>query len=208
MRALRYWVTTINVLGDDSKEIEFFFEPAVPLQRGPLFSVLHLARREMQDCLLGEVVPEDGLEALLTPAYCRHHSHRVVATCLVVWSGVDLLAKFYAGSDDRGGVSDRFLGFAERFFFPDHVEQFDFANNKRSHPTLWRRTDRPDSYMVSVVGLCLGFLRSIHGYEAALRSDPDLRPKFARMFESYATIQIQDLRSTTFNSDAKGRVQR
>jgi hypothetical protein len=35
---------------------------------------------------------------------------------MAVLVGVDLLAKFFAGSDDVGKVGDRFRGFLERFF--------------------------------------------------------------------------------------------
>jgi hypothetical protein len=61
----------------------------------------------------GDVIAEDAVVA-------DPRRHRLFATVMVIVAGIDLLAKFYAGSDKsggRGGVGDRIVGFAERFMF-------------------------------------------------------------------------------------------
>src|SRR5262245_24325897 len=76
-------------------------------------STLYLNRREVQDCILGDVIAEDAVAA-------DPRRHRLFATVMVISAGIDLLAKFYAGSDKSGGpggVGDRIVGFAERFMF-------------------------------------------------------------------------------------------
>jgi hypothetical protein len=79
------------------EQIDFFFAPPLPMQTGSASSTLHLNRREVQDCLIGDVVAEDKVLSDPRPR------HRLFATVMVIASGVDLLAKFYAGSDKSGG---------------------------------------------------------------------------------------------------------
>ena len=71
------------------EQIDFFFAQPFPKQPGPFFSSLHLARQEMQDCLIGTVVAEDAI--LVYPG----KRHRLFATVMVIMSGIDLLAQFY-----------------------------------------------------------------------------------------------------------------
>ena len=92
------------------EQIDFFFAPPLPRQTGVSRSPLHLARQEMQDCLIGTLVAEDAISA---------HSgdpHRLFATVMVIMSGIDLLAKFHAGSESAG-VHHRFTAFVSAFIF-------------------------------------------------------------------------------------------
>ena len=64
-------------------------------------SVLYLVRREAQDCLIGKVVPESQVLR-------QFDQHRLFATVMVVFAGIDLVAKFAADRE----VRYRFVGFA------------------------------------------------------------------------------------------------
>lgn len=93
----------------DERIAKFFAAPH-PLQTDGSMSVLHLLRREIQDCFIGDVVPEDRV---------REHTgrRRLFATAMLIIAGVDLLAKFYEGTDNVGGAGRRFKAFAKRFVF-------------------------------------------------------------------------------------------
>jgi hypothetical protein len=90
-------------LGDN---IEFFFRPpereAAP--RG-IQSTLYLLRREVLDCFVGREMPEDQ-------AIGQDERHRLFASAMVIFAGIDLLAKFTC---DRGGVEERFEDYLVRF---------------------------------------------------------------------------------------------
>jgi hypothetical protein len=94
------------------EKIAFFFTPPAPITEVGTLSSLFMLRREAQDCLIGKVIDEDAVieEAM-------RGEHRLFATLMVVAAGVDLLAKFYAGSDDIGGVGARIKNFAARYMF-------------------------------------------------------------------------------------------
>jgi len=85
----------------------FFSEPTSTDPFGTV-STLLLVRREVQDCYVGRIVePEDKL--LTEPS-----RHRLFATALVVFAGIDLLAKFL--SYGRGmRIADGFVEFLTRF---------------------------------------------------------------------------------------------
>jgi hypothetical protein len=93
-------------LGDD---LAFFFaRPTVPFERHAQRdqqSVLYLVRREAQDCLIGKVVPESQVLR-------QFDQHRLFATVMVVFAGIDLVAKFAADNDADREVRYRFVGFA------------------------------------------------------------------------------------------------
>ena len=75
----------------------------------------------MQDCLIGTVVAEDAV--LAYPA----ERHRLFSTVMVIMSGIDLLAKFHAGNDDKGGVYDRFTAFVAAFMFNSDPSATEYA---------------------------------------------------------------------------------
>jgi hypothetical protein len=106
-----------------AEQIDFFFAPPLPMQIGPSVSTLHLNRREAQDCLLGDVIAEDSVVA-------DPRAHRLFATVMVIAAGLDLLGKFYAGTDKSGGsggVGDRIIDFGERFVFTGLPSACEFA---------------------------------------------------------------------------------
>jgi hypothetical protein len=193
------------------EQIDFFFAAPQPMQGGSSVSTLHLNRREAQDCLIGDVIDEDRVVA-------DPRSHRLFATAMVIASGIDLLAKFYAGSDKKGEVGDRFIEFAETFVFMGHTSastlaevlyhgcrnpmlhsfslknerfQISFTNQLASGP-IWQATS-PDgaiSYVVSVRGLYAAYVAAIGRYEAALRVDTTCQENFSAMFGAYGAIGV------------------
>ena len=79
------------------EQIDFFFAPPLP----------HANRHATESSLLGEAVrcrsassaPLSRRTPILTHPAKRH---RLFSTVMAIISGIDLLAKFYAGSDDKG----------------------------------------------------------------------------------------------------------
>ena len=157
------------------EEVDFFFAPPLPEQASKVRSTLHLLRREMQDCLIGTVVPEN--EFIAYPG----ERHRLFATLMVIMCGIELLGKFYAGNDAPGGVYDRFKSFAKEFILAGSRAPEEFADvlyygcrntvihsfnvrekKKRYRMTIvdkpatgvvWSVPGQPDRFVVSVEGL-------------------------------------------------------
>lgn len=89
-------------------DAEFFFtEPQVEVPHGRK-SVLYLLRREIQDCLFGQVC--DERQALLL-----ERRSRLFASTMVIFSGLDLLSIFASGRDSFHGAGKRFQTFLVRF---------------------------------------------------------------------------------------------
>ena len=122
------------------EQIDFFFTNPLDWQAGPERSTLWLVRREVQDVFICEVVPEDAV-LKVDPKRRR----RLFATTMVMLSAVDLLAKFYAGSDEIGGVGDRIKKFAEDFIFAGMPEATRYAE------VLYFRASKPATALVHVV---------------------------------------------------------
>jgi hypothetical protein len=91
-----------------SVKIDTFFRAPTEGQRNGPVSVLYLLRREVQDCLIGTVITEDRVLA-------HQNRKRLFASAMLIFTGVDLLAKFAAGDDRPGGVRARFVAFLMRF---------------------------------------------------------------------------------------------
>jgi hypothetical protein len=190
------------------EKINFFFAPPLPMQADGLVSPLHLARRESQSCFLDDVIPEDRLSDNQRPP------RRLFATMMVLMAGIDLLAKFHAGSDDIGKVGDRMKAFVSTFLFAGDPRAVEFADvlyigcrNPLLHSftlhqkkylvalvlrggtlAIWRTRGNPEVYMIDVEGLFHAFFKAVAAYEAVLRIDPDLQQNFEKMFESYGTL--------------------
>ena len=56
-----------------------------------------------------------------------HLNRREVQDCLIA-AGIDLLARFYAGSDRSGKVADRIIQFAKQFVFTGQPSAQTFAD--------------------------------------------------------------------------------
>jgi hypothetical protein len=194
------------------QKIDLFFRNPAEEPDGSIQGVLYLLRREVQDCFIGKVVPEDQVIA-----ESQKDRHRLFATVMVIMAGIDLLAKFYAGSDENGGVGSRIRTFAREFVFADLPSAQLFSEvlyegcrnpmlhsfalqNKRfrmtlmqgfSHGVLRRVKGQPDWFVLSVEGLYVAFVRAVKAYEVQVRTNPQTQEKFVRMFEDYGSIGMQ-----------------
>jgi hypothetical protein len=190
------------------EKIALFFTPPARITELGTFSSLFMLRREAQDCLIGTVIDEDAVidEAM-------RGEHRLFATLMVVAAGVDLLAKFYAGSDDIGGVGARIKNFAARYMFAGAKDParsaeilYQGIRNPLLHSfTLYDRKleiwlvnrqpgfdiienpQKPGHVLVSIEGVYLAFLRGLKAYHADLVGSEELRSKFEVMYERYGT---------------------
>jgi hypothetical protein len=191
------------------EKVEFFFTPPATITTLGTFSSLFLLRREAQDCLIGKVIDEDTVidEAM------RGGEHRLFATMMVVMAGVDLLAKFYAGSDDFGAAGSRIKAFAARYMFPSAKDPARSAEilyqavrnpllhsftlydrkfevwmvNRAPQFDIFENPEKPGHVLVSFEGIYSAFLRGLRAYHAELVGSPDLLRKFELMYEKYGT---------------------
>jgi hypothetical protein len=194
------------------EKIDLFFKNPVIEPDGATQGVLYLLRREVQDCFIGKVVPEDQVIA-----ESQKDRHRLFATVMVIMAGIDLLAKFYAGSDENGGVGPRIRTFAREFVFTGLSSAQLFSEvlyegcrnpmlhsfalqNKRFRMTLMQgfshgviRTVRgqPDWFVLSVEGLYVAFVQAVKAYEVQVRTTPQAQENFVKMFDDYGSIGMQ-----------------
>lgn len=196
-----------HVMTRDEK-VAFFFKPPAPITELGTLSSLFMLRREAQDCLIGKVIDEDAVidEAM-------RGEHRLFATLMVVMAGVDLLAKFYAGSDDIGGVGARIKGFAARYMFPNAADPARSAEilyqgirnpllhsftlydrkleiwlvNRQPQFDIFENPEKPGHVLISIEGVYLAFVRGLKAYHAELVNSADLLGKFESMYEKYGS---------------------
>lgn len=198
--------------------MDFFFTAPTASSaehRGPRgqWSVLYLLRREVQDCLFVDLnrpkpLPE-GQAAQLVPA------HRLFAGAMVIFAGIDLLAKFKAGDDARNGARKRFVDFARSYLAltADEAGVLYTVRNALMHSfglydpkkhrnlALVQDCQNPDSeagpvsaepgtWELCVRHLYATFVRGIKAYESALRGDPELQARFGRLFPRYGWLSM------------------
>jgi len=141
---------------------------------------------------------------------------------MVLWAGIDLLGKFYAGDDKRDGVTRRFVGFVRDFMVmgakhPEDVAQliYEGGRNPMVHSftlhsqarklglvsdgqryagaLLWRPKSDPARLFLSLEGLFTAFVKATRSYEAELRKRAGLRANFERMFPNYGSLPMADV---------------
>jgi hypothetical protein len=204
-----------SMMTTDEKIVYFFAPPSIKVPTHiDRVSTLYLLRREIQDCLFGKVISEDQ-------AVGKRGRHRLFATAMVIFAGIDLLAKFYAGSDAQGEVRQRFRRFAIDFLFrgTSSAELFaevlylgcrnpmmhSFGLHNRNYgitvlhgmPRAGAVLEVPghaDHFVINIEGLFRVFVNGVGRYRAALQSDPNLRNNFERMFEQYSTMGFVKVR--------------
>lgn len=194
------------------EQIELFFREPTLAPDGSVQGILYLIRREIQDCLIGKVVPESQVIA-----ESRKERHRLFAAVMVIMAGIDLLAKFHAGSDDQGKVGTRIRTFAKEFIFAGLPSADRFSDvlyegcrnpmlhsftlhNKRfritltdgfTHGVIRTVKGEPDWFVLSVEGLYVAFVAAAKAYEQQVRTDQQARENFAKMFPHYGSIGMQ-----------------
>ena len=195
------------------EKIEFFFTAPYKLtevsQLTATMSSLFMLRREVQFCLIGDLAPEDHVIDIAM----SDGEYRLFATMMVTMSGVDLLAKFWAGSDAVGGVGERIKGFAERYMFANAKDPkrsgeilylalrnpllhsftlYDkkleiWMMNRQPQFDIIENPAKPGHVLISIEGIYLAFIRGLRAYHAELVTSSDLKTKFEAMYERYGT---------------------
>jgi hypothetical protein len=193
-------------------DIDFFFDPP---HKDPSEhtlngqqSVLYHLRRELQLCLFPRdpIVDESALKSKLkSRAPCTRFT-----PILLVVSGIDLLGKFLAGTDEDK-VRCRFTDYLRQHFSGltendidviwrvrnSYVHSFGLHDIKKNNKEIGvypgcfvgqiitPHTDKPFDFAVNVADLCVEFLESLKSYKGALRGDGNLQKNFAKMFPKY-----------------------
>lgn len=188
-----------------------FRDRRVPPERhalkGGRHSVPYLLRREAQECLIGEIVAES--KVLSSP-----RRRRLFATMMVVLAGVDLLGKFYAGNDAKGGVGPRFVDFsvdclglprneAERLYIVRNclMHSFGLYDNVTQHKIaavdhcgLPNNTPpvtlQAGTWEVCVEHLFTSFRLGIRSYYEQLKNNTQLQQNFNNMFNKYGYLKL------------------
>lgn len=182
----------------------FFMSPREHPKPPQWFSVLYLLRRDIDQCM--GLDPDTG---------CSSNSQALWPGAMAILAGIDLLGKFFAGSDDRGDVSKRFQEFLAEFrqalSASERYTIYQLRNallhsfglySKSSSGRVYRffltaegqalvsnpRTD--ECYFVDLRMLHQNFEEAIQAYQAKLKSKPDLQQKFRAMFTNYGRVWI------------------
>jgi hypothetical protein len=185
-----------------NKQADLFFEEPSQYRPPPgVFGVLYLLRRDATQCT--GVDPNTGaknMAPILWPG----------AMCIL--AGVDLLAKFWRGSDQIGQVSTRFKDFVDQYFKPlssgDNEVIYQLRNSllhsfglysegkgkvyrfvlSTQHAPLIQFTV-PETYQIDLLTLHEQFETAIVQYKIELESDTVLKNNFNLMFSRYGSIQ-------------------
>jgi hypothetical protein len=169
------------------------------------FAVLYLLRRDIDLCM--GIDPNTGKD--LRPSY-----KALWPGAMAILAGVDLLAKFFAGSDEAGEVGKRFRGFLECCFNVKRAEDRNviyhlrnsllhsfglysqdmkkvyrfFLTDKGTGPLVSQKAG--DRYYVDLRVLHREFEKAVELYREKLNGDDKLKEKFTKMFGNYGCIYI------------------
>jgi hypothetical protein len=183
----------------------FFLSPRAALSVPNWFGVLYLLRRDIDLCM--GVDPATGNTVSGTALW---------PGTMAVLAGIDLLAKFFAGSDDAGKVGDRFRNFLERFFSITNPADRDaiyqlrnsllhsfglYSKDKNNNVYRFFLTATgtgqlvsqkpPDEYYVDLSILHREFEKAVEAYRSELDRDVGLQAHFTAMFGNYGRICIK-----------------
>jgi hypothetical protein len=194
-----------NIIAFRSKADIFFRNPRanphVPGENG----VLYLLRRDICTCLGRD--PSSNFQK---------RSYSVLFPGgMAILAGVDLLAKFYKGDDEIGGVTQRFKDFVSKYFQLDSSGDeeiiYQLRNSLLHSFGLYSRKGTKTyrfnlvairgplvqktpigTYQVDLITLNRQFEEAIQRYFADLNVESELRDKFLAMFPNYGSIYISD----------------
>ena len=184
-----------------SSDADLFFEPPTSHRPPPnRYGLLHLLRRDVIQCLGRDPTSNSAIEfRALWPA------------AIGILAGIDLLAKYFAGSDKSGSVGDRYREYLNRYFQslgPDDAEilyqfrnalihsfgLFSESKTKTYHfgMSMTGKTlitpGSNDRYMIDVFALHERFEDSVSRFQSDLDADPNLKANFATMFPKYGSV--------------------
>lgn len=137
---------------------------------------------------------------------------------MAILAGVDLLAKFYKGSDETGGVTARFEEFVRKYFKIDScgdeeiiyqlrnslLHSFGLYSRKGTNAYHFilvssgeqlvhkRSIATRQVYQVDLITLSRRFEDAIEKYSDELKIEPELQKRFLIMFEHYGSIYITE----------------
>ena len=181
----------------------FFREPNEPPSFPDTFGVLYLLRRDAIQCT--GIDPNTG---------AKNMPIAIWPGAMTVLAGVDLLGKFYTGSDKIGEVGKRFKGFLSQYFAPikqdDENTIYQLRNALLHSFGLYSETKteifrfkiklsggelvtRVDSEKVHVdlKTLHQKFEHAIKEYQCDIGGCSKLQRNFRNMFHKYGSIYIE-----------------
>lgn len=184
-----------------SKNADLFFEePHCHREPPATYGILHLLRRDIIQCLGKD--PSSGKD-LAFPA--------LWPGAMAILAGIDLLAKYHAGSDEVGGVGRRFRDFIKEYFtLPTQGDDeviyqlrnallhsfglysrsktgvYRFEMTLGGSPVVTRRRD--DRYVIDLFALHREFEDAIARYRKDLEGNMILKANFDRMFSNYGSV--------------------
>jgi hypothetical protein len=189
--------------GSATSDVDLFFEdPANPHTTSRTYSTLHLLRRDIKTCLgiNPNTDDETGYQAIWPGT-------------MAIMAGIDLLAKFLAGTD-KGQSGPRFKKFIAEYLgpiSPDEVETIYQLRNALMHSFgLYSETRKGkvykfvlsakgdalvqkragDNHWVDILTLHRRFEAAVVAYRADLKSNHDLQVRFDKMFQKYGKVHI------------------
>jgi len=133
---------------------------------------------------------------------------------MAILAGIDLLAKFYAGSDKINEVGPRFRKFIGKYFSPlspnDQETVYQLRNSLLHSFGLYSETAKgrkyqfalgqdlgnfisspgTDVYVIDIRELHRRFESAVIQYQSELENDPTLEKYFSTLFAKYGAIRI------------------
>jgi hypothetical protein len=181
-----------------SADADLFFEPPTTHRPPPdRYGLLHLLRRDVIQCLGRDPTSNAKLE------------HRALwPAAMGILAGIDLLAKYFAGTD-QGGVGSRYCEYLKRYcqpLGPDDAETLYQFRNALMHSfglysksrtgrvyrfgmslcgsTLIKQGQKND-YVINLFVLHERFEQSVSRFQSDLDANTNLQTKFKAMFPNY-----------------------
>lgn len=191
-----------------STDADIFFQDPQNYRNPPgVYGVLHLLRRDIFICM--------GID----PSTKQLIPHSTLwPGAMAILAGIDLLAKYYAGSDEIGNVGKRFCSFLGAYFkqisVNDQVTIYQLRNSLLHSFGLYsERTEKGknvtkyhfilgqnlsqfisvqpnDVYVVDIRELHKRFESAVMMYENDIEKDKVLQSNFTKLFPKYGSIRI------------------
>jgi hypothetical protein len=182
----------------------FFEEPHSGRHSPGQFGVLYLLRRDIFRCMGIDPITRNPMNYMaLWPG------------TMAILAGIDLLGKFFAGRDQRGGVGKRFCDYLKEYFQPistgdggviyqlrnallhsfglyseDKGKIYEFVLVQNQSQLIQQVP--ADTYIVDIRELHRRFEESVCRYKVQLENDKnDLQKNFTAMFPKYGAIRIE-----------------
>lgn len=189
---------------DFEKKNEIFFQyPKEKKEIPNTYGTLYLLRRDIYRCMGYDVDTSiKKSEAIIWPG------------AMTVLAGIDLLGKFYAGSDERNKVSERFIAFYGEYIDDENAEiiyqlrnsllhSFGLLSKSKNKTYRFRVGASRDNlvkllsesfneiyYQIDLYTLWDKFEEGIIKYRNDLLNKEQLRANFSIMFGDYGSIRI------------------